>query len=99
MRDLPDNLLKKSELTACSCAFGVVADAPRRSTPSAARCAVRGFEALLRWAHPQRGLLTPAEFIPVAEDGVIVAIGDWVLREAGAQMAAWCRASRRAVPP
>jgi len=54
---------------------------------------VRGFEALLRWWHPQRGLLTPADFIPVAEEsGVIVPIGDWVLRQAGAQMAEWRKA-------
>ncbi len=54
---------------------------------------VRGFEALLRWWHPQRGLLTPADFIPVAEEsGVIVPIGDWVLRQASAQMADWHRA-------
>ncbi|WP_324779892.1 EAL domain-containing response regulator [Thiobacillus sedimenti] len=54
---------------------------------------VRGFEALLRWWHPQRGLLTPADFIPVAEEsGVIVPIGDWVLREASAQLAEWRKA-------
>ncbi|MFP5505849.1 MAG: EAL domain-containing protein, partial [Gammaproteobacteria bacterium] len=58
---------------------------------------VRGFEALLRWWHPQRGLLTPADFIPVAEEsGVIVPIGDWVLRQAGAQMAEWRKAG---LPP
>jgi EAL domain-containing protein (putative c-di-GMP-specific phosphodiesterase class I) len=58
---------------------------------------VRGFEALLRWWHPQRGLLTPADFIPVAEEsGVIVPIGDWVLRQASAQLAEWRRA---ALPP
>ena len=54
---------------------------------------VRGFEALLRWWHPQRGLLTPADFIPVAEEsGVIVPIGDWVLRQASSQMADWRKA-------
>jgi EAL domain-containing protein (putative c-di-GMP-specific phosphodiesterase class I) len=58
---------------------------------------VRGFEALLRWWHPQRGLLTPADFIPVAEEsGVIVPIGDWVLRQVGAQMAEWRNAG---LPP
>ncbi|HMM47813.1 MAG TPA: EAL domain-containing protein [Thiobacillaceae bacterium] len=54
---------------------------------------VRGFEALLRWWHPQRGLLTPSDFIPVAEEsGVIVPIGDWVMREAGVQLAEWRKA-------
>jgi EAL domain-containing protein (putative c-di-GMP-specific phosphodiesterase class I) len=58
---------------------------------------VRGFEALLRWWHPQRGLLTPADFITVAEEsGVIVPIGDWVLRQASAQMAEWSKAG---LPP
>jgi len=58
---------------------------------------VRGFEALLRWWHPQRGLLTPADFIPVAEEaGVIVPIGDWVLRQASAQIAEWRKAG---LPP
>ena len=58
---------------------------------------VRGFEALLRWWHPQRGLLTPADFIPVAEEsGIIVPIGDWVLRQASAQMAEWRKAG---LPP
>ncbi|MFP5381967.1 MAG: diguanylate cyclase domain-containing protein, partial [Gammaproteobacteria bacterium] len=58
---------------------------------------VRGFEALLRWWHPQRGLLTPADFIPVAEEsGVIVPLGDWALREATAQLAAWHKAG---LPP
>jgi diguanylate cyclase (GGDEF)-like protein/PAS domain S-box-containing protein len=53
---------------------------------------LRGFEALLRWWHPERGLLSPAEFIPVAEEsGVIVPIGAWVLRTATAQMAEWRR--------
>ena len=58
---------------------------------------VRGFEALLRWWHPQRGLLAPADFIPVAEEsGVIVPIGDWVLRQACAQVAEWRHAG---LPP
>jgi predicted signal transduction protein with EAL and GGDEF domain len=51
-----------------------------------------GFEALARWQHPARGTISPAVFIPLAEDsGVIVAVGEWILREACRQAAAWDR--------
>jgi diguanylate cyclase (GGDEF)-like protein/PAS domain S-box-containing protein len=51
---------------------------------------IAGVEALVRWEHPQRGLLLPEEFLPVAEEtGLIVRIGQWVLREAGKQARIW----------
>jgi predicted signal transduction protein with EAL and GGDEF domain len=51
---------------------------------------VTGCEALLRWRHPERGMISPAEFIPVAEDtGLINELGEWVLRTACAEAAAW----------
>jgi diguanylate cyclase (GGDEF)-like protein/PAS domain S-box-containing protein len=51
---------------------------------------VTGCEALLRWRHPERGMISPAEFIPVAEDtGLIVELGEWVLNTACAEAASW----------
>jgi len=51
---------------------------------------LKGFEALMRWTHPERGPISPAEFIPIAEEtGLIVQMGEWAVREACAQAANW----------
>jgi EAL domain-containing protein (putative c-di-GMP-specific phosphodiesterase class I) len=56
-----------------------------------------GVEALLRWSHPELGAVSPAQFIPLAEEtGLIVPIGRWVLQEACAQGVSW---ARRGLPP
>jgi diguanylate cyclase (GGDEF)-like protein len=51
---------------------------------------LKGFETLMRWTHPERGPISPAEFIPIAEEtGLIVQMGEWAVREACAQAATW----------
>ncbi|GGD28670.1 putative bifunctional diguanylate cyclase/phosphodiesterase [Aureimonas glaciei] len=57
---------------------------------NAEHCRIVGFEALMRWRHPECGMVSPAEFIPIAEDtGLIVPLGEWVLRRACTQATIW----------
>ena len=58
-----------------------------------------GFEALLRWRHPERGLVSPAEFIPILEDnGLIVPVGEWTLQAVCTQVRAWKAAGITPLP-
>ena len=60
---------------------------------------VSGCEALLRWQHPERGMVSPAEFIPVLEEtGLIVAVGEWVLRRACHDIRAWREQGLQEIP-
>ena len=66
---------------------------------SVADRAPQALEVLLRWRHPQRGLVAPDEFIPILEEnGAIVAVGEWVIRRACEQAVAWQRAGQRPLP-
>ena len=61
--------------------------------------AITGAEALVRWLHPDRGLVPPAQFVPIAEDtGLILPIGQWILREACRQARAWLDAGLGPMP-
>ncbi|MEO8717150.1 MAG: PAS domain S-box protein [Burkholderiales bacterium] len=60
---------------------------------------LRGMEALLRWNHPERGMVPPGEFIPALEDsGLILPVGEWVIGEACAQLRRWKDEGRTVVP-
>jgi diguanylate cyclase (GGDEF)-like protein/PAS domain S-box-containing protein len=60
--------------------------------------AITGFEALVRWHHPTRGVIAPATFIPLAdENGLIIAIGEWILREACREAASWSQPLKIAI--
>ncbi|GGI67817.1 hypothetical protein GCM10009332_01290 [Shewanella gelidii] len=61
-------------------------------------CSIDYFESLVRWNHPAEGMITPGEFIPIAEESnLILELGDWILFEACRQMAAWYNAGMRKV--
>jgi diguanylate cyclase len=69
---------------------------PKMRVDSGALC---GAEALLRWRHPQRGLVSPSEFIPVAEEsGLIVSVGEWAIHAACCQLRDWEAARAQRVP-
>lgn len=61
-------------------------------------CSINYFEALIRWNHPVEGSISPAEFIPIAEESnLILELGDWIMEEACRQMAAWYNAGMKKV--
>ncbi|ACB50748.1 hypothetical protein cce_1398 [Crocosphaera subtropica ATCC 51142] len=64
---------------------------------SATSLELLGFEALVRWVHPEKGLISPGKFIPLAEEtGLIIPLSEWIFQEACSQMAQWCADFRMA---
>ncbi len=89
-RDLAMDLKRAIERNQLSLHFQVQTDVAKRE--------VLGYEALLRWNHPERGYIPPVEFIALAEEtGTIIPIGEWVLREACREAASWGNADKIAV--
>lgn len=65
---------------------------------NASNGSIKGAEALIRWQHPDHGYISPARFVPLAEDtGLILPIGDWVLRTVCAQAAQWLQSGQPAI--
>ncbi|HFQ13808.1 MAG TPA: bifunctional diguanylate cyclase/phosphodiesterase [Gammaproteobacteria bacterium] len=61
--------------------------------------AIKGFEALLRWQHPERGLISPADFVPILEETrMIIEVGDWIFTEVCAALGRWQKAGLTVVP-
>ncbi len=86
---LESDLRKAAEQGAFEVHYQPIVSAPEGQTT--------GFEALVRWQHPVHGSVSPAEFIPLAEEtGLVIAIDRWVLRSACVQVAAWQRCPNRA---
>ena len=81
------NAIRNGEL---SLHYQPQAMAARGNSGDAAGNEIIGFEALARWIHPTRGFVSPADFIPLAEDsGLILEMGEWILREACREAASW----------
>jgi diguanylate cyclase (GGDEF)-like protein/PAS domain S-box-containing protein len=95
-----DNRLRERRVIQQELSFAIARNELRLHYQPLARIdgEVIGFEALLRWNNPQRGMVSPATFIPVAEEsGLIMQIGEWVLREACREAASWPHPLRIAV--